>query len=57
MGVSLWWGALDELNTLANVATKALVALDEKLLLVFVCTADDVDGLLGTLGLFCKLAK
>jgi len=42
---------LDELDALGDVATKALVASLEKLLLVVVCAADDVDGLLGTAGL------
>lgn len=42
---------MDELDTLADVATEAFVALGEELLLVVVCAADDVVDLLGTLGL------
>ena len=41
---------LDELNTLADVASQALVALCQKLLLVVVGRRNDIDGLLGTLG-------
>ena len=41
----------DELDTLADVALQALVAGLEKLLLVLVCAADDIDGLFGTVGL------
>lgn len=41
----------DELDTLADVTLQTIVAGLEKLLLVLVCTADDVDGLLGTVGL------
>ena len=41
----------DELDTLADVALQTLVAGLEKLLLVLVCAADDVDSLFGTVGL------
>lgn len=44
---SLWW-ALDELDTLADVALEASVTSLEQLLLVCVGAWDDVDGLLDT---------
>lgn len=47
---SLGRRVLDELDTLADVTTKALVALGQELLLVVVGGGNDVDGLLGTLG-------
>lgn len=47
----LWWGVLDELDALLNVALQALDArLQERLLLVG-HTVQDVDGLLGAVGL------
>ena len=53
---SLRRGVLDELDTLGDVALEALVAGLEQLLLVVVCAADNVDRLLGTVGLFPALA-
>lgn len=47
---SLGRRVLDELDTLADVTTKAFVALGQELLLVVVGGGNDVDGLLGTLG-------
>jgi len=47
---SLGRRVLDELNTLADVASQTLVALCQKLLLVVVGRRNDIDGLLGTLG-------
>lgn len=49
---SLGRRVLDELDTLADVATEALVALGQQLLLVVVGARNDVDDLLGTLGLY-----
>jgi hypothetical protein len=41
----------DELDTLLDVIRKASVASLEKLLLLLVCAADDVNRLLGAVGL------
>ena len=44
-------GVLDELNALGDVALEAVVGGLEQLLLVVVSTADNVNRLLGTVGL------
>ena len=46
--------ALDEFDTLGNVALEAFVASLEELLLMVVGTADDVDGLFGAVGLISR---
>jgi hypothetical protein len=51
-GDSLWGRVLDEFDTLGDVALKDIVASREKLLLVFVGAADDIDGLFSTAGLW-----
>lgn len=50
IGVSLLWRAHDELNTLGNVTTEALVCSLEQLLLVLVCIGDHIDGFLRAIG-------
>ena len=50
--VLLWWGVLDELNTLLDVALEALDASLEEGLLLLGNAAEDVGGLLGTVGLY-----
>lgn len=50
-GVLLWWGVLDKLNTLLNVTLEAGNTGGEQLLLLVGDTVEDVDGLLGTVGL------
>jgi hypothetical protein len=47
----------DKLNTFADVAFQTAVAGLEERLLVFVCTADDVDGLFGTTRLLGELVE
>lgn len=47
---------LDELNTLLDVALKTGDASCEELLLLLGDTVQDVDGLLGTVGLIVTLA-
>jgi hypothetical protein len=49
--VLLWWGVLDELNALLNVALEALDASLEELLLLIGHAAENVDGLLRAVGL------
>jgi hypothetical protein len=43
---------LNKVNTLLDVALKVLVAGLKELLLLVVCLADNINGLLGTVGLF-----
>lgn len=50
--VLLWWGVLDELDTLLNVTLKTLDARLEELLLLIGDTVKNVDGLLNTIGLY-----
>jgi len=50
-GHSLWRWVLDELDTLADVTLEASIACLEQLLLVRVGLADNVLGLLGSVGL------
>lgn len=50
-GVLLWWGVLDELDALLNVALETLDASLEELLLLIGHTAKDVNGLLRAVGL------
>ena len=47
----LWWGVLDEVDALLDVALEALNAGLEELLLLVGDAVKDVDGLLGTVGL------
>lgn len=56
-GNSLLWGVLSELNTLLNVALQSSDASGEELFLTGGDTVEDVDGLLGTVGLYhaCQL--
>lgn len=50
-GVLLWWGVLDKLNTLLDVTLETGNTGGEQLLLLVGDTVEDVDGLLGTIGL------
>lgn len=50
--VLLWWGVLDKLNTLFDVALEALDASLEESLFLLGNTTEDVGGLLGTVGLY-----
>lgn len=50
-GVLLWWGVLDEFDTLLNVALETLDASLEELLLLSGDAAKNVDGLLRAIGL------
>jgi len=43
-----WWWALGELDTLADVAFETLDGCLDEFLLVLICTAENVDGLLCT---------
>lgn len=49
--VLLWWGVLDEFNTLLDVALETLDASLEELLLLIGDTVKDIDGLLNAVGL------
>jgi hypothetical protein len=55
-GVLLWGRVLDELNTLLDVALKTSDASLQELLLLLGDATEDVDGLLGTVGLYIALA-
>ena len=49
--VLLWWGVLDELDALLDVALKALDTSLEELLLLFGYAAKHVNGFLCAIGL------
>jgi hypothetical protein len=51
---SLGRRVLDELDALADVTLQAIVAGLKKLLLLVVGAADNIDSLLGTVGLGCE---
>lgn len=49
--VLLWWGVLDEFDTLLDVALETLDASLKKLLLLIGDTVKEIDGLLHAVGL------
>lgn len=53
----LWWGVLDEFNTLLDVALETLGASSEKLLLLLGDTLERVGSLLSTVRLYISLVK
>lgn len=57
--VNLLWGVLGELDTLLNVALESSDASIEEFLLTLGHTIEDVDSLLGTVGLYqvCQLTS
>lgn len=54
-GRLLWWWVLDEFDALFDVAFQALRASAKELLLLLGHALEDVDGLLGAVGLILML--
>jgi hypothetical protein len=55
-GHLLWWGVLDEVDALFDVALEALGASFKELLLLIGDTVEHVSDLFGTIGLYIVLA-
>ena len=52
----LWWGVLDEVDALLDVALEATGASSKELLLLLGDTLEHIGGLLGAVGLYILLA-
>lgn len=52
----LWWGVLDEVDALLNIALEATSASFKELLLLIGDTLEHVGSLLGAIGLYILLA-
>ena len=53
----LWWGALNEVDSLLDISLEALCASLEEFLLLLGDACEDVDGFLGTSRLYIQVSK